>query len=125
MYYIKEAKFRRMAEHNGQECAEIQVWPGAVGDPELFVYVARSQDGSENYEIIRMIRSDADLEIDWYDNSLHQAYAEVAEENFGDTGWPEPAEQRANFKEQLLAYGNISEKLKERLSDDNAEGAPQ
>ncbi len=121
MYYIKEAKFRRLAEHNGRECAEIQVWPGAAGDPELFVYVARSGNEGEDYEIIRMIRSEADLEIDWYDNSLHQAYAEVAEEYFGDTGWPEPAEQRASFKEQLLAYGNIADKLRERLSGDNSQ----
>lgn len=121
MYYIKEAKFRRLAEHDGRECAEIQVWPGAAGDPELFVYVARSQNGNEDYEIIRMIRSDADFEIDWYDNSLHEAYAEIAEENFGDTGWPEPAKQRADFKEQLLAYGDIADKLREKLSGENGQ----
>ncbi|MNJ52745.1 hypothetical protein [Paenibacillus fonticola] len=118
MYYIKDAKFRRLTEQNGRQCAEIQVSPGAVDDPELFVYIARSGDGRD-YEIIKMIRSEADLEIDWFDNSLHQAYAEVAEENFGDTGWPEPAAQRAEFKKQLLAFGDIADKLNEKLAGDN------
>lgn len=112
MYYIKDAEYRRTDEHQGRPCAVIQVRPGAVGDPDLFVYVARSGNG-EGYEIIRMIRSDADLEIDWYDNSLHQAYAEVAEENFGDRGWPNPAAQRKEFLQNLLAHEGIAAKLKQ------------
>jgi len=102
-----------MDEHQGRPCAVIQVLPGAVGDPELFVYVARA-DRKEGYEIVRLIRSDARPEIDWYDNSMHQAFAEVAEEDFGDTGWPDPEAQRAQFLENLLAHKEIAAKL-ERL----------
>ncbi|MDU0329023.1 hypothetical protein RW092_02250 [Paenibacillus sp. 3LSP] len=111
-YYIKDAEYRRMDEHQGRPCAVIQVYPGAVGDPELFVYVARAADG-KGYEIIRMIRSDADLEIDWYDNHLHQAFSEVAEEQFGDQGWPEPEVQRKEFLENLLAKDWIVAQLEQ------------
>ncbi|GGH33743.1 hypothetical protein [Paenibacillus segetis] len=114
MYYIKEAKFRRMAEYNGVPCAEIQVSPGRVDDPDLFVYIARDHSG-KGYEIVRMIRSDADLEIDWFNNDMHDAFAEVSEENFGDCGWPEPAEQRKQFMENLLAGKDIITKLEQYL----------
>lgn len=112
MYYIKDAEFRRMDEHRGRPCAVVQVRPGAVGDPDLFVYIARSGQ-AEGWEIVRMIRSDAQPEIDWYDNNMHQAYAEVAEEQFGDAGWPKPAKQRRLFLENLLANEAIAAKLKE------------
>ncbi|MGG6311802.1 hypothetical protein [Paenibacillus macerans] len=112
MYYIKDAEYRRLDEHQGRACAVIQVYPGAVGDPDLFAYVARSKDGN-GYEIIRMIRSEADLEIDWYDNSMHQAFAEVAEERFGDRGWPEPAVQRKEFLQNLLSNENVAAKLEQ------------
>ncbi|MGG3456900.1 hypothetical protein D3C76_536720 [compost metagenome] len=111
-YYIKDAEFRRMDEHQDRPCAVIQVYPGAVGDPDLFVYVARAKAGNE-YEIIRMIRSDADLEIDWYDNSLHQAFADVAEDQFGDRGWPEPEAQRKEFLQNLLANEQIAARLEQ------------
>ncbi|MGZ7440666.1 hypothetical protein [Paenibacillus sp. TH7-28] len=112
MYYIKDAEFTRMDEQRGRPCAVIQVRPGAVGDPDLFVYIARSGRG-EGWEIVRMIRSDARAEIDWYDNNMHQAYTEVTEEHFGDTGWPDPAKQRRMFLENLLANEAIAAKLKE------------
>ena len=112
MYYIKDAKFRRMAEFNGVPCAEIQVSPGAVDDPDLFVYVARDSSGT-GYDIVRMVRSYADLEIDWFNNNLHDAYAVVSEENFGDHGWPEPAQQRKQFKENLLSNNDIVAKLEQ------------
>lgn len=111
-YYIKDAEYRRMDEYQDRPCAVIQVYPGAVGDPDLFVYVARTVDGN-GYEIIRMIRSDADLEIDWYDNNLHQAFAEVAEDQFGDRGWPDPGIQRKEFLQNLLANEQIAARLEQ------------
>lgn len=92
----------------------VQVKPGAVNDPELFVYLARAES-EEGFEIIKMISSDADLEIDWYDNSMHQAYAVVPEELFGDRGWPEPTVQRKQFLQNLLSHEGIAAKLEEQL----------
>ncbi|GIP55013.1 hypothetical protein [Paenibacillus vini] len=124
MYYIKDATFRRTTEYDGVSCAEIQVRAGAVGDPDLFVYIARSSGGGgedrsgggkNEYEIIRMIRSDADLETDWFDNSMHQATAVVAEEDFCESGWPSPEIQREQFLKRLLAHDGIASRLQEEL----------
>lgn len=118
MYYIKEAKVTRLTEIEGVVCAEIAVSPGAVDDPELLVYVSRSVgNGSEaQYEIIRMLWSDAGMETDWFNNDLHQAYGVIAEEQFGDEGWPESAVQREQFKQLLLEYSGVTESLKEKFS---------
>lgn len=124
MYYIKDAKFRRLTEYNGVPCAEVEVSPGAADEPDLLVYIARSdgihgqtgQDESvSQYEIVHMIRSDADLEIDWYDNSMHDAFAVVPEDKFGDKGWPDQAEQREQFKRNLLSHADIASKLEQQL----------
>ncbi|MEF2967985.1 hypothetical protein V3851_19315 [Paenibacillus sp. M1] len=117
-----------MTEYNGIPCAEIQVRPGAVNDPDLFVYIAASSRGlggdtaagtgeeaGDGYEIIRMIRSDADLETDWFDNNMHQATAVVAEEDFCDSGWPAPERQREEFKQRLLAHEGIAARLRREL----------
>ncbi|WP_334078230.1 hypothetical protein [Paenibacillus sanfengchensis] len=109
MYYIKDAVFRRITEVEGTPCGEILVRPGAVGDADLFVYVARSSGGE--YEIVRMVKSDADLGTDWYDNNMHQAYEEVAEQEFCSDGWPSPERQRAEFLQRLLADREIMERL--------------
>lgn len=116
MYYIKDAAFRRVTEFEGTACAEIQVRPGAVDDPDLFVYIARSEEGAgSEFEIIRMIRSDASLETDWFDNSMHQATATVAEEEFCNSGWPAPEKQREEFLQRLLAHEGISDRLNKDL----------
>lgn len=122
MYYIKDVKVTRLTEVDGVVCAEIAVSPGAVDDPELLVYVSRyAENGSEEqYEIIRMLRSDARMETDWFNNDLHQAYGVIAEEQFGDEGWPEPAVQREQFKQLLLGYIGVTESLNEKFSSYSA-----
>ena len=123
MYYIKDAVFRRITEVQGTPCGEILVRPGAVGDPDLFVYVARSSGGQDGeYEIVRMIQSDADLETDWYDNNMHQAFEEVAEQDFCRDGWPSPERQRAEFLQRLLADREIMSRLDDGLPRSFFEG---
>lgn len=114
MYYIKDAEYRRVTEHEGKPCVEILVHPGAAQGPELYVYVARSSNGDQ-YDIVKMLRSDASPEIDWFDNNLSQAFATVHEKEFGDEGWPEPAQQREQFKQNLLAYPAIATSLRSYL----------
>lgn len=116
MYYIKDAQYLRTDEHEGKPCAVLRVYPGAVGDPELYVYVSRSTE-APGYEIIRMVRSEAALEIDWFDNNLHQAFSELEEEQFGDRGWSEPAVQRQQFLDNLLSKEELISKLEELPSE--------
>jgi len=118
MYYIKDAKVRRLTEIDGIMCVEIVVSPGDVDAPELLVYMARSSgnDSGEPYEIVRMLRSDAELETDWFNNDMHQASGVITEDRFGDEGWPAPSVQREQFKQLLLGYIGIAENLNEMLS---------
>ncbi|WP_223070372.1 hypothetical protein [Paenibacillus caui] len=117
MFNIQKAEFRRMSELEGRRCAEIEVTSGKPGEQNLLVYVAKSPQEND-YEIVHMYQMDTDPELDWYNNNLHNAYEEIAEEEFG----PGTAETFQNgkawqelFKEKLLAYGNIAEKLSENL----------
>ncbi|MNW54326.1 hypothetical protein D3C74_319230 [compost metagenome] len=114
MYYIKDARFSRITEIEGIPCAEIIVSPGAALALDLYVYIARSAAG-EQYEIIKMLKSDASLGIDWFDNSMHQAFEVIKEEDFGDEGWPEPSKQREQFKQNLLAHSVIAARLNSEL----------
>lgn len=115
MYYIKEVIFRYVTTVNGQPCAMLQVLPGEADGPDLYVYVARSESAEEGYEIIRMISSRADEEIDWFNNDMHQATAVVSEKEFGDQGWPSPERQRKEFKARLLSYPGIADILQSEL----------
>lgn len=116
MYYIKEATFSNVTMLDGQPCAMIQVLPGEADGPQLYVYIARSESADDGYEIIRMVRSYADEEIDWFNNDMHQATAVVSEEEFGDQGWPSPERQRKEFKARLLDYPGIADRLQKELS---------
>lgn len=113
MYSIKDAKVARATEHNGTACVEIEVTPEASEAPGLLVYVARSGNG-EDFEIVRMIRNESNLAIDWY-NNLHNAYEEIAEENFGDEGVLDAPQQREQFRQSLLTSGSISAQLEQML----------
>jgi hypothetical protein len=60
VYYIKDAKIRRMTEYDGAPCAEVGVLPGAVGDSALLVYIVEDRR-EEGYEIVRILTNDAIL----------------------------------------------------------------
>ncbi|MNH85571.1 hypothetical protein D3C87_492620 [compost metagenome] len=114
MYSIKDAKLTRTTDHNGTACVEIEVTPTASEEPGLLVYVARAGNG-EDFEIVRMVRNESNLAIDWYNNNLHNAYEEIAEENFGDEGELDAPQQREQFRQSLLASGSISAQLEQML----------
>lgn len=108
MYYIKDAKIRRFTELDGVRCAEVEVRPGAADDPELLVYItAKDQtDGQHDYDMVRIIRNDANLELDWYDNNLHSAFEEVTDKAFTDSTHITAGEEREKFKKELFRMGN-------------------
>ncbi|OZB91091.1 hypothetical protein [Paenibacillus sp. XY044] len=114
MYYIKDAKVRRMTELDGVRCAEIGVLPGAVDDPALLAYVAETSPGL--YDLIRLIRNDADTELDWYDNTMHQAYTDVTKQAFEGSFLLTPDEERDLFLRDLLSFGSVEEDLRSRFA---------
>lgn len=115
MYYIKDAKVRRYTELDGVRCAEVEVRPGAADDPELLVYIALVDQGQE-YELLRIIRNDADVTLDWYDNNLHSAFEEATETAFTDSALLKASEERDKFKRELLSYGQLTSEMAKEFS---------
>lgn len=116
MYYIKDAKIRRMLEYDGAPCAEVGVLPGAAGDPALLVYIVEDKR-EEGFEIIRILTNDADTETDWYDNSLHDAFVDVTATAFTGSPIMSPEEEKNKFQRELLIFGDLKKQLAIRFRD--------
>ncbi|MFB5761666.1 hypothetical protein [Paenibacillus medicaginis] len=110
MYTIKDAKIRRFTDIDGVRCAEIEVNSASVEDTGLLVYLAPS-DGGDGYKMLRMLRNDADLELDWYDNNLHSAFEEVTDVVFSDNDGKDLPEKRGRFTRELLSHGKMDSEL--------------
>ncbi|MCE3202880.1 hypothetical protein JI735_02495 [Paenibacillus sonchi] len=110
MYYIKDAKIRRMTEYDGAPCAEVGVLPGAVGDSALLVYIVEDRR-EEGYEIVRILTNDADTATDWFDNNLHDAFQDVTVSAFTGSAIMTPEDERSKFQQELLIFGDLKKQL--------------
>lgn len=115
MYSIKEAKIRRMTDINGTPCAEVEVQPASGTDAVVLAYLAPSAPLG-GYELMKVVRSDASLEHDWFDNSLHTAYEDATDAAFENSTVATAEEEREQFKQQLLSTGTLSQQLNERFN---------
>lgn len=116
MYYIKDAKIRRMTEYDGAPCAEVGVLPGAVGDHALLVYIVEDKV-EDGYEIVRILTNDASLESDWFDNNLHDAFVDVTVSAFTGSPVMSPEEERYKFQRELLIFGDLKRELGKRFAE--------
>lgn len=116
MYAIKDAKIRRITEVNGAPCAEIEVYPAAEGESALLAYLTPSSPLG-GYELVKIVRSNASMEVDWFDNSMHDAFVDATDEAFESTVQSTAEEDRDAFKQQLLSTGQLYEQLNQRLSE--------
>ncbi|AHV98624.1 hypothetical protein [Paenibacillus sabinae] len=116
MYYIKDAKIRRMLEYDGAPCAEVGVLPGAVGDSALLVYIVEDKR-EEGYEIVRILTNDADTSTDWYDNNMHDAFVDVTSSAFTGSPVMSPEDERDKFQRELLIFGKLKKQLEERFRE--------
>lgn len=82
--------------------------------PRFLAYVAEQTPGC--YDLIRLIRNDADTELDWYDNSMHQAYIDVTMQAFEGSFFLTADEERDLFLRDLISFGNIEEDLRSRFA---------
>ncbi|WP_379130750.1 hypothetical protein [Paenibacillus sp. sgz500958] len=110
MYYIKDAKIRRMLDFDGAPCAEVGVLPGAVSDSPLLVYIVEDRR-EEGFEIVRILTNDADITSDWFDNNMHQAFEDVTVSAFEGSPIMTPEDERSKFQRELLIYGNLKKEL--------------
>jgi hypothetical protein len=101
---IADARVRRTVNLDGRPCAEVEVATGDDRAATLLVYFAQAADGG--LEMVRVIENDADREIDWYDNPLHQAAVDRTDAYLGAAA---DAEGSGSFGERVLNFGFVRE----------------
>jgi len=115
MIEVQHAMFRRTAMKDGRYCGEVEALTNDAGTPKVLVYFAVSEE--TDYDMVAVVANDADTDIDWYDNPLHQAFANRTDSLFRSedkaAGWGE----RESFKEQVLSFGSVREDLARELVD--------
>ncbi|MFF2018682.1 hypothetical protein [Paenibacillus sp. NPDC058177] len=114
MYYIKDAKIRRMTEYDGAPCAEVGVLPGAAEDSGLLVYIVEDER-EDGYEIVRIVTNDASTATDWFDNNLHDAFVDVTSSAFTGSIVMSPEEERSKFQRELLIFGDLKKQLEDHF----------
>jgi len=110
---IVDARVRRTVDLDGRPCAEVEVASGDDREATLLVYFAQAADGG--LEMVRVVEKDADREIDWYDNPLHQAAVDRTDayrsaSAAGDSG---------SFGERVLNFGTIRNEALHMLEQGN------
>ncbi|CAM4360786.1 hypothetical protein [Paenibacillus tarimensis] len=112
MIQVIHAAFRRVADREGRTCGEVEVNTNQAEAPKVLVYFAPAKDN--DFEVVAIVKNDADYEIDWYDNSMHQAFTDETA-LFEAGGMKKSGEEQASFKDQVLSHGNIREVLRREL----------
>lgn len=98
---IESAKFLRMSERGGEQMAEVEVRVSGIEQP-LKVYL-QQQNGY--LRVAEVLGNDADYQVDWYDNDLHQAFVDMSDRLLGD-----PAHEQ-DFIGQLKAQSSLTQEL--------------
>lgn len=106
---VLEAHVRRSVARDGVPCGEVEVHTDDPECKQVLAYFAKS--GDNEYDVVYMLKNDADFLTDWYDNSMHTAFEEISAESFQNmnmkTGW----DARESFKNQVLGSGRVREDL--------------
>ncbi|MUG71488.1 hypothetical protein GNP93_12495 [Paenibacillus validus] len=114
MLDVKNAECKRVLERSDRLCADVEV----SVEGEKSTYVALFSDSKDNdFDMVMLLKKDADSDIDWYDNDLHAAYVDVTESLFqdkhGETHWG----ARETFKEQVLSFGTVRADVRRMLEE--------
>ncbi|QHW34132.1 hypothetical protein GZH47_27280 [Paenibacillus rhizovicinus] len=111
---VTEAHVRRAAERNGLHCAEVEVMTSDTENQDLLAYFGPSKDN--DFDMVAVVNNDARSDVDWYDNSMHQAYADVTDTLFDTPTMKTDWGERESFKEQVLSYPRVRADIR-RLMD--------
>lgn len=121
--HIKKAVFSRVIPNGGELYGEVKVWPVREDAPMLAWF---SQNGDGCLALTKLIRKQEELDLDWYDNDLRQAFDDVT-----DSWFTEPLSEggcsRTEFEREILDYGDVAAEMEERLweaGQNLAQGVP-
>jgi hypothetical protein len=109
---FRHAQYQRVDKRGDSLWAEVEVQLNDEGG-SLVVWFTDSKD--QDYDIVMILQKDAELDVDWYDNNLHQAYVDVTESLFADDSGETLWKLRETFKEDVLNYGDVREQLDKHM----------
>jgi hypothetical protein len=111
---IKQAKVVRYTERNDVPCADVEVYIEG-SDEVMLAEFTPSQDNQ--YDLTHIYRKEASLEVDGYENNLHQAFKDITTELFGNADQEIKWGEREAFKQQVLSFGSVQKELEEHLPE--------
>ncbi|NBI28809.1 hypothetical protein [Chengkuizengella marina] len=96
MYTVQSVKDIRNVEQNGEQCMRAII--ELAGQKHSYTALFK-KSSEETYKVLNMYRNEADYTVDWYDNSLHQAYINVADQK---QHLFQNSDEENNFVEQIM-----------------------
>jgi hypothetical protein len=113
MLTVRQASFRRMLDIGGQTVAEVEVHTTHPHQPELLAYF---RNGPKGIQLVRVVSNDADTEIDWYDNNMHEALADVTERLFSGPSHASNNDRNV-FGTEVLETDGVRAELERHFSE--------
>ena len=108
MITIRNASFVRLGYSGDETFAEVEVAADGFDHP-LIATFRREADG--RLALANVTEKREDRLLDWYENNLHDAYADATDRLFG--GGSDGETTRRSFAEQVLRFGNLREDIED------------
>lgn len=102
-----EAHGRGMVSRAGSACAEVEVRTDDASAPVVLAYFASV--GSEP-ALKEVLRNDADTELDWFDNNMHQAFQNITDKASSSSELGRSELQR--FGDRVLAMEGVRGRIR-------------
>ncbi|RIX50515.1 hypothetical protein D3P08_19715 [Paenibacillus nanensis] len=102
-----DAHVRGMVDRAGAACAEVEVRTDDAKAPVVLAYF--TSVGSEP-ALKEVLRNDADTDIDWFDNNMHQAFKAITDDAASSPESDHSALQR--FGDRVLAMEGVRERIR-------------
>lgn len=115
--HITKAEFSRVIPSDGKLYGEVKVWPVKEKTPML-AWFGKGSD--ECLGLVKLIRKHEELDLDWYDNALRQAFDDVTEEWFVEASSGEGC-NRTEFEREILDFGDVAAIMEQRLWEAEAD----
>ncbi len=105
---ITRAAFVKVIPNSAGLEAEVDFEAQTEAGTTRFYSAVLRKTPSGDYEMSQMFEKDADYEVDWYDNSFHQAYSNVTD------AWQHV--DHALLVDQLLKHSNVRTSIEAAFS---------
>jgi len=104
---VTEVSCPRMMEQNGRPAARVELMLANPPGQKLTAVIARSEEGE--YMLTSVQNNDADLIIDWFDNSMHNAYTDITDQY--------TEEGKRDLLRQILAAEGMEAELSRQFAE--------